>query len=243
MPDPLDSPALARLPATTAAHLARLQTPVEVPLAPLCPVEPLALARGRAHELTGPARRTLAALLAGAAQAEGPVLWLHPAWQTGGLCPQGLRGLADPGALVNVACPCADDILWATEEALRAGCVALVVAEFTTAPDLRQLRRLHLAAAEGVARNRGLKGETLGGRPAPLALLLAHERGDHRLTGVESRWALHPLHPATSTETNAAPAPPEWRLDRLHARAAPPAAWRLRLEAQGPALAPVPLPV
>jgi protein ImuA len=177
--------------------------------APLSPLPPMALARGRAHEVTGPARRLLAAIAAGAAQSEGPVMWLKPAWRREGFCPQGLLPFADPGALVQLACPREADILWSMEEALRAGCVALVVAEVARAPDLRQLRRLHLAAAEGGAR----------GKLSPLGLLLAQEQADSRIAGVESRWSLAPW-PEGGVHG--------WELSRLHARNAPPARWRVQ---------------
>ncbi len=227
----LDQPASRPLPALqadAAALLARLEKPAIPASPPLCPAPPLALARGRVHELTGPARRTLAALLAGAAQAEGPVLWLRAAWRSERLCPQGLRGLADPGALITLNCPRAGDVLWCMEEALRAGCVALVVAEISVPPDLRQLRRLHLAAAEGVARNRnGMRNDgrsSVGPTLAPLGLLLDDDRADSQMAGVESRWSLHPLPADTAV----------WRLERRHARAQPPAQWWLHLEANAP---------
>lgn len=206
-----------------AALLARLERPTAAPPPPLCPAPPLAFARGRVHELTGPARRTLAALLAGAAQAEGPVLWLRPAWRSERLCPQGLLGLADPGALITLDCPRAGDVLWSMEEALRAGCVALVIAEFTAPPDLRQLRRLHLAAAEGLARNRTGSENTI----APLGLLLAEDTAESRVAGVESRWALHP-RPGPDPWRGG-----PWRLERRHARALPPAEWPLALGPDG----------
>lgn len=214
---------LPTLHADAAALLARLERPDNPLPPPLCPAPPLALARGRVHEVTGPARRTLAAFLAGAAQAEGPVLWLRAGWRNERLCPQGLRGLADPGALITLNCPRAGDVLWCMEEALRAGCVALVIAEIGAPPDLRQLRRLHLAAAEGVARNRmdARSSDTIA--LAPLGLLLDDDRADSRVAGVETRWALHPLSDA----------PACWRLERRHARALPPAQWRLHLGAQG----------
>ena len=181
---------------------------------PLAPLPPMALARGRVHEFTGSARRTLAAAAAGVAQAEGVVVWLRPGWRSEGLCPQGLAALVpDPGALLMVACPRADDLLWGMEEALRAGCAALVIAEIVDPPDLRQVRRLHMAASDGVARNRQA-GKRL---PAPLGVLAAHEAADSRVTGVESRWALHPLPPGRG----AAP----WRLDRLMMRGLPPQEW------------------
>lgn len=185
---------------------------------PLAPLPQMALARGRVHEFIGPARRTLAAAAAGVAQAEGVVVWLRPGWRGEGLCPQGLAALIpDPGALVVVRCPRAEDLLWGMEEALRAGCAALVIAEIADPPDLRQVRRLHLAASDGVARNRQA-GKT---RPAPLGVLAAHETADSRVTGVESRWALHPLPLADGAA--------RWRLDRLMMRGLPPRDWAVAL--------------
>lgn len=206
----------------TAAALARMlagierATPEGTPptslAPPLAPLPQMTLARGRVHEVAGPARRTLAALVAGAAQAEGPVLWLQPRWALEGLCPQGLRPLVrDPGALILARAGSTVDLLWSLEEALRAGCIALALAELPEPPDLRQIRRLHLAAEEGLMRNRRAGRQ----RPAPLGLILAQDRAEGRSPGVESRWALHPLPGAG------------WRLDRLLARGQPPADWTL----------------
>lgn len=197
----------------------------------------MALARGRVHEIAGPARHSLAVLTAGAAAREGPVIWLRPGWRPETLCPQGFNALTGRGArlaeaLIIAHCQREADMLGAMEEALRAGCVALVLAEIGTAPDLRQIRRLHLAAAEGCARAGA--GDAAHAPPgggdgmAPLGLLLAQDRADSRIDGVESRWALHPLppdpapDPATSDDSA-----PGWRLERLRARDAPPAHWRL----------------
>lgn len=212
-----DLAAAARVLADLAARTGQQSGPVPDPL---CPLPQMALARGRVHEYAGPARRTLAALTAGAAQGEGPVLWLRPGWRAEGLCPQGLTAfMPDPGALIIARCARPVDVLWSMEEALRAGCVALVVAEIAALPDLRQVRRLHLAASDGLARNRG------AGRvsPAPLGVMLAHEVADGRIAGVESRWALHPL-PPQGLEA------PRWRLDRHLARGLPPGDWVVGLD-------------
>jgi len=208
-----DSP-LARLTALTEAIVAPQAAGAAPP--PLVPLPQMALVRGRVHEFTGPSRRVLAGLAAGVAQAEGPVVWLRPAWRVEGLYPPGLAALMpDPGALVVVQCRRPDDILWGLEEALRAGCVALAVGELASVPDLRQLRRLHLAAAEGLSRNR------LAGRaaPAPLGLVLDAETAASRVPGVESRWALHPLPPGRGAG--------RWRLDRLLMRGQPPRDWEI----------------
>lgn len=218
--------------------------------APLRPLAPMSLSRGRVHELTGSARHVLAATAAIAAAREGPVLWLRPGWRADTLCPQGLRGLAAGDTalldgLIMAEAPREGDILWSMEEALRAGCVALVVAEIGPVPDLRQIRRLHMAAAEGLARNGSAKagpGTGHKGEPAPdlapLGLLLAQERADSRIAGIETRWALQRLPPDRTLDraSDRAPEPPtrsgnrheigpSWRLERRHARAAPPAEW------------------
>jgi protein ImuA len=211
-------PSRARL----AAIVGRLSGPPPAPFPPLDLLPAMALARGRVHEVTGAARQVLAAALAGRAQAEGPVLWLRPGWGGEGLCPQGLAAFADPGALVMVGCRRAPDVLWAAEEALQSGAVALVLAELAAAPDLRQIRRLHLAAAEGVARATGSSGRN---SRAPLGILMMQERAESRVAGVESRWALHPV---PVREGGA-----EWRLERLLARDAPPGEWPLRLGRSG----------
>lgn len=220
-----DSPRdrLAALTRSLQALTSETLTPETGAVAPPLAVLPqMALARGRLHEVTGPSRRVLAALAAGAAEGEGPVIWFRPAWRVEGLNPMGLLGLMrDPGALVQVACPRAEDVLWGMEEALRAGCAALVVGEIASAPDLRQVRRLHLAAAEGVSRNR------LAGRqvPAPLGLVLDAETAESRLPGVETRWALHPLPPLIGGLPGMERR--RWRLDRLLARSQPPRDWVL----------------
>jgi len=217
-----DAAVAARLLADLSAAARRGAGPAPDPLSPL---PQIALTRGRVHEFTGPARRTLAAAAAGAAQAEGPVMWLRPAWRVEGLCPQGLAALLpDPGALIIVNCTRPVDVLWSMEEALRAGCVALVIAEIVEPPDLRQVRRLHLAADDGLARNR-LAGRS---RPAPLGVMLAHETADSRVTGVESRWALHPLPPEGRDA-------PRWRLDRQRVRGLPPKDWAVRFPRVTPA--------
>ncbi|PWE28507.1 hypothetical protein C4N9_10960 [Pararhodobacter marinus] len=201
----------------------------EAPPDPLRPLPQMALTRGRVHEATGRSRRRLAALAAGAAQPEGQVMWLRPAWRIEALYPYGLLDLMpDPGALIIVACPKPVDILWCMEEALHAGCVSLVVAEIVGMPDLRQVRRLHLAAGEGLARNR--RGGRV--RPAPLGLMLDAERARSQVPGVESRWGLHPVPGPDSLSPVG-----RWRLERQLARGKPPRDWDI-LETRLPGGAP-----
>jgi len=215
------------------------------------------LRRGRVHEICGPARRTLALMQAGMSTGGGfgmrdpagaggsrgiedtagapPVIWIAPAWGTERLHAPGLARLVDPGRLVFVACPRAEDVLWCAEEALRemaaAGIRATVVAECTAPPGLTPVRRLHLAAGGLETGGLGTGGLNVGGLNvggaaggavatagpgAPLGLLLT--AGEGGAAGVESRWHIAPAH---------APGRSAWRLERRRARGAGPAAWRL----------------
>lgn len=155
------------------------------------------LAPGRVHEICGPARRTLAAMVAG--RTAGPVLWVLPGWAAERPMPAGLAAWLDPGRLILAGGRRAEDLLWAAEEALRSGAVPLVVAELAAPPGLTAVRRLHLAAEAG------------GG--AGTGLLLTPEDGG--AAGVESRWHMAPAPDGG------------WRLARLRARTAPRAAWGL----------------
>lgn len=174
------------------------------------------LARMRAHEICGSARRRLALWIA--AGCDGPVLWIRPAWHPDRLHMAGVQRLIDPGRLITVEATRAEDLLWVLEEALRAGAVPLVVGELPEPPPLTPVRRLHLAAEAGAR----AVAETGAGRAAPLALLLTP--GDGGAAGVESRWHLAPDHRRDGSR---------WQLSRLRARAAPPQSWRLRAEAGG----------
>lgn len=162
------------------------------------------LAQGRVHEICGPARRSLALWIAGLMQ--GPVIWIRPAWQTDRLHPEGVYRFVDPARILTVSPERAEDLLWVMEEALRDGCVPLVVGDLIVPPALTPVRRLHLAAEQAVEN---------GGRQAgPLGLLLCP--GDGGAQGVESRWHMAPAHE---------PGRERWHVQRRRARAAPPRAW------------------
>lgn len=168
-----------------------------------CPDPSLPLAR--LHEACGPARHRFALWLA--LRLKGPVLWIAPSWSRDQLGPNGITTLIDPARLIFVHPRRPEDILWCMEETLRAGTLALAVADSPGLPNLTQVRRMHLAAETGAKEGAG---------QTPLGLLLTPGTGGAQ--GVETRWHLSPDHAET---------PGHWHLSRLRARAAPPATWRV----------------
>lgn len=179
----------------------------------------LALRRARLHELCGPARVMLAALVM--AKSLGPVVWIRPGWWPERLNAAGLQPLANPARLLLVRADRDEAALWAAEEALRSGAVPLVIAETAAPPGLTPVRRLHLAAEAGAETARR------DGSTAPLGLLLLPGQGG--APGVESRWHLTPA-PSRSLLWSGGEI---WTLTRLRARLAPPARWHLTHEPQG----------
>ncbi|WP_421704603.1 ImuA family protein [Aliiroseovarius sp.] len=170
----------------------------------------LRLTRGRVHELIGPARQTLAMMVAGGMT--GPVFWVLPDWAPGQPHGPGMVRFLDPGRVTFVRANRAEDILWTLEEVLRAGVVPLVVGDLPGPPGLTPVRRMQLAA------------ETGGGQA--LGLILTPEGAAQ---GAESRWQMTPDH---------APEREAWRLTRLRHRQDPPRDWSVRMKGDGFALAP-----
>lgn len=77
------------------------------------------------------------------------MLWLRQVWQTGALDPLGLAAFFDPARVLMARMKDQTDMLAVAEEALKDGAVALVVMEVTRRLDLREGRRLQLAAKAG----------------------------------------------------------------------------------------------
>lgn len=165
----------------------------------------LSLARARVHEACGPARHTFALIVTAATR--GPVIWIAAARQAAGLHPDGISRFVDPGRLIFAKPKRDGDLLWSMEEALRAGCVSLVVADLPLPPALTPVRRLHLAAETGAAE----------GSARPTGLILTPGGGGAQ--GVESRWAMTPDHGPMGRRA--------WQLDRRRARMAPEATWQV----------------
>ncbi|MEO1195751.1 MAG: hypothetical protein AAFX45_06220 [Pseudomonadota bacterium] len=165
----------------------------------------LSLGRARVHEACGPARHTFALMVMAATR--GPVIWIAAARQAAGLHPDGISRFVDPGRLIFAKPKRDGDLLWSMEEALRAGCVSLVVADLPLPPALTPVRRLHLAAETGATE----------GTVRPTGLVLTPGAGGAQ--GVESRWDMAHSHAAAGART--------WALHRRRARMAPEASWQV----------------
>lgn len=189
--DPLSHNLVAGAPRRSGPQL-RLHDDIALPLA-------------RMHEVCGPARRSFALWLA--SRTQGPVMWIVPAWGSDPLHPDGMMAFVDPARVLFVQARRAEDLLWCTEEALRAGAVPLVVADLPGPPGLTSVRRMHLAAETGAGAGGG----------APLGLLLTP--GEGGAPGVETRWHMAPAHEGRQRR---------WRLQRCRARSLPPRSWIAR---------------
>ena len=118
----------------------------------------------RVHEVCGPGATAFAAIAA--AGAGGTVLWVREGWLVESLHPPGLTAFLDPARLLLARCERQTDSLAIAEEALRDGAVPLVVIEITRPLDLREGRRLQLAALHGGTTGLCLIPEGMGSNAA-----------------------------------------------------------------------------
>lgn len=133
----------------------------------------LPLRAGRVHEVCGPAAVGFAAIAA--ASAGGGVLWIREAWLPEVLNPLGLAPFLDPAQVLMARPKDQTDTLAVAEEALKDGALPFVVLEITRPLDLREGRRLQLAAAAGQGTGLCLIPEGMGSNAA------------------ETRWRAAPL--------------------------------------------------
>lgn len=114
----------------------------------------------RVHEAGGPASISFALI---AAQAAGlPLLWIASTRTGSVLFPDGIRNILPPDQLL-LACPANQiDGLAVAEEALKDGAVKSVILETTGPLNLREGRRLQLAAQSGGGLGLCLIGENMG---------------------------------------------------------------------------------
>lgn len=107
------------------------------------------LAKGRVHEVLGESMNIFA--LVTAAHVSGPIIWAGLYRDLAVLAPTGVQRFLDPARIVMTQGVTRSDVLWAGEHALRTPGIALVVIEIERGPDLKESRRLQLAAEESGA--------------------------------------------------------------------------------------------
>ena len=124
---------------------------------------PLPLRNARVHEACGPGAASFAVV---AAARGGDVLWVREAWQTEAINPVGLSVFFDPSKLLLAQTGDQTETLAVAEEALRDGSVPLVILEITRPLNLREGRRLQLAAKAGNTTGLCLIPEGMGSNAA-----------------------------------------------------------------------------
>lgn len=135
---------------------------------------PFPLIPARVHEASGPGATAFAVMLS--AQSHGQVLWIAESWLPEALSPAGLSGILDPARLILARTKDQTDSLAVAEEAMKDGAIPFVIIEITRPLDLREGRRLQLAARAGQATGLCLIPEGMGSNAA------------------ETRWLCHPVH-------------------------------------------------
>jgi len=111
--------------------------------------EAVQLTKGRIHEVQGESADCFA--LAVAASLGGPVIWIGLAPDIASLNPSAVQDFIDPLRLTVIEAVSRQECLWSAEQALRAQGISCVVLELAYGTDLRESRRLQLAAEESGA--------------------------------------------------------------------------------------------
>lgn len=128
-------------------------------------LSPACLLQGRVHEALGPAASGFA-LIQAVRQTAGPVLWIRPANQPAVVMPDGLVDILSPARLLLAQTTQESDSLAIAEEALKDGAIPFVIIQTTKPLNLREGRRLRLAARAGGTTGLCLIGEGQGSNAA-----------------------------------------------------------------------------
>lgn len=99
------------------------------------------------HEVSGDSADMFAVLTA--SKLSGPIIWIGLSRDIGSLAPTALQDYIDPARVILTEGISRSEVLWAAEQALRATCAECVIIELSGGPNLRESRRLQIAAEEG----------------------------------------------------------------------------------------------
>lgn len=148
----------------------------------------LQLRAARVHEACGPAATAFAVITA--ARTPGQVLWVREDWLPEALHPLGLSIFLDPARFLLARTAGQTDSLAVAEEALKDGAVGLVVIEVTRPLDLREGRRLQLAARAGSTTGLCLIPEGMGSNAAETRWLVTPVFDPRRNDSTLMRWEI-----------------------------------------------------
>nr|WP_321512033.1 hypothetical protein [uncultured Celeribacter sp.] len=146
---------------------------MRVDLRNLFPLRP-----ARVHEACGPVAMSFAAM-----SVQSGVLWIREGWLSDMITPQGLLGYLDPARLLLARPKDQIDALAVAEEALKDGVLPHVILEITRPLDLREGRRLQLAAKAGGTTGLCIIPEGMGSNAA------------------ETRWRVSPIFDAAEQDS------------------------------------------
>jgi len=153
------------------------------------PIPAFPLRPARVHEVCGPGATSFAVIIA--ARSGGDILWIGEGWQAGALHPPGLVAFLEPARLLLARTGNQTDSLAVAEEALRDGGPALVVIEITRPLDLREGRRLQLAAQAGGGTGLCLIPEGMGSNAAETRWHAAPVFNAHETDSTLMRWEIN----------------------------------------------------
>ena len=139
----------------------------------------------RVHEVCGAAATSFAAIAA-----RGSVLWIREGWLPETLDPLGLMPFLDPSLLLLARPKDQTDGLAVAEEALKDGALPFVVIEITRPLDLREGRRLQLAAKAGGATGLCLIPEGMGSNASETRWKATPSFDPHREDSTLMRWEI-----------------------------------------------------
>ena len=105
----------------------------------------------------------------------GPIVWIGRRRDVGTITPTALKSFIDPTRIVLTEGMNRKELLWAAEQVLRSKGAALTIIQLSLGPDLKESRRLQLAAEQG----RGL------------GLILIEKRAQS--SAAQTRWICEPM--------------------------------------------------
>lgn len=139
------------------------------------------LRSARVHEVCGAGAASFGAIVA--AMRSGSCLWVRENWLSDMLAPQGLMPFLNPARLLLARPKDQVDALAITEEALKDGALPCAILEITRPLNLREGRRLQLAAKAGGTTGLCLISEGMGSNAA------------------ETRWKAEPVFDGQSGDS------------------------------------------